>query len=240
MPLQKTSVLVVDDDVYMLRIIQRILETEGYQVVTAGSGEAGICAFGGENPDLVLLDIILPDIDGYTVCQRIRELSRVPIIMITALNTTDEKIRGFNAGADDFVTKPFSYGELVARVKAVLRRTNSWDEPPDKPAFRSFDLVVDFTAHSATLRGQRVDLTATEYRLLSCLAQNADRVLTPDQILGKVWGEEYTGETHLLQVNIGRLRNKLGDNASNPGYIETKSGIGYMLRTSNAGGGVAE
>ena len=229
MPVRKTSVLVVDDDVYMLRMMQRILELEDYQVLTVSNGEAAVSVFDGESPDLVLLDIGLPDIDGYTVCQRIREFLQVPIIMVTAKNSPEEKIQGLDAGADDYVTKPFSSKELVARVKAVLRRTKLWDDRPEEVAFRSNSLMVDFSAHRVTVSGQEVDLTATEYRLLSYLAHNANRVVTPDQILEKVWSEEYIGEMHLLQVNIARLRQKLGDDARNPSYVVTKSGIGYMM-----------
>lgn len=227
-PLRKSSVLVVDDDVHMLRMIERILKLEDYRVLTASSGEGALNVFYEENPDLVLLDIMLPDLDGYTVCQRIREFSRLPIIMVTAKNNPDEKTQGLSAGADDYVTKPFYSKELVARVMAVLRRTKFWDEHPE-PVFQSSDLVVDFSRHRVTLSSQEVDLTATEYRLLSYLASNAEQVVTPDQILERVWGEEYVGETHLLQVNIARLRQKLGDDAKNPKYILTKSGIGYMM-----------
>jgi DNA-binding response OmpR family regulator len=166
--------------------------------------------------------------DGYTVCERIREFSQVPIIMVTAKGNDEETVKGLDAGADDYVTKPFSSKELAARVKAALRRTTLWDEHPE-PAFSSNDLVIDFARHRVTVGSQEVNLTAIEYKLLSYLARNASRILTPDQILVTVWGEEYAGETHLLQVSIARLRQKLGDNARNPRYILTRPGIGYMM-----------
>jgi DNA-binding response OmpR family regulator len=225
---KKASVLVVDDDIRILRMMQRILELEGYRVLTASNGETALDIFVSEAPDLVLLDIMMPGMDGYTVCQRIREFSEAPIIIITAKGNVEEKVKGLNTGADDYVTKPFSSQELVARVMAVLRRARSWDERPE-PAFHYDDLIVDFAHHRVTLAGQEVNLSATEYRLLSYLARNAGRVVTPDQILEKVWGEEYAGETHLLQVTIARLRQKLGDDAKNPKYILTKHGIGYMM-----------
>ena len=228
MPSMKTSLLVVDDDVRILRMMQRILELEGYRVLTASSGEAALDIFDEKTPDLVLLDIMMPNMDGYTVCRRIREFSQTPIIMVTGKDNDEEKVQGLDAGADDYVTKPFSAKELGARVRAVLRRTKLWDERP-KPAFHSDDLVVDFARHRVTLSGQEVNLTATEYRLLSYLARNADRVVTPDQILGQVWGEEYVGEFHLLQVNIARLRQKLNDDTKNPRYILTRPGIGYTM-----------
>lgn len=228
MPSRKASLLVVDDDIRILRMMQRMLELEGYRALTASSGEAALSIFDEQTPDLLLLDIVMPSMDGYTVCRRIREFSQIPIIMVTAKDDDEEKVQGLDAGADDYVTKPFSARELGARVRAVLRRTKLWDERPE-PAFYSDNLVVDFARHRVTLGGQEVNLTATEYRLLSYLARNAGRVVTPDQILGQVWGKEYIGAMHLLQVNIARLRQKLGDDARNPRYILTRPGIGYTM-----------
>ena len=229
MPLRKVSVLVVDDDIRILRMLQRMLELEGYQVLTASNGVAALDIFDEKTPELVLLDIMLPGMDGYTVCRNIREFSQIPIIMITGKGNEEEKIQGLDAGADDYVTKPFSSNELVARVRAVLRRTRLWDEHPE-PAFSFQDLVIDFVRHRVTAGSQEVNLTATEYSLLAYLVHNAGRVVTPDQIIQAVWGEEYIGEAHLLQVNMARLRQKLKDDARNPKYILTKSGIGYMMQ----------
>ncbi len=229
MPSKKVSVLVVDDDIRILHMLQRMLELEGYHVLTASSGETALSMFDKETPDIVLLDIMMPDVDGYTVCRRIREFSQIPIIMITAKGNDEEKVQGLDAGADDYVTKPFSASELAARVRAVLRRTTVWDEHPE-PAFCSYDLVIDFAQHRVTLSGHEVNLTATEYKLLSYLARNAERVVTPDQILERVWGEDYIGETHILQVNMARLRRKLNDDSRNPTYILTRPGIGYMIK----------
>ncbi len=235
MPSRKVSALIIDDDVRMLRMMQRILELEGYRVRTASGGEAALDVFDEENPDLVLLDIIMPGMDGYAVCQNIREFSQVPIIMVTARGNNEEKVTGLDTGADDYITKPFSANELVARVRAVLRRTKLWDEHPE-PSFHSGDLVIDFARRRVTLDGQEVNLTATEYRILSYLARNVDRIVTPDQILQRVWDQEYTGETHLLQVNVARLRQKLRDNPRNPRYILTRSGIGYMMQKNLTAG----
>jgi len=228
MPSRKTAVLVVDDDPRILRMAQRILELEGYRVLKAINSTAAFDILEEEAPALILLDIMMPGMDGYTVCQRIREFSQVPIIMVTARGSDEEKVKGLDIGADDYVTKPFSAGELVARVKAVLRRSKFWDVPLE-PALHCHDLVIDFARHVVTLEGQEVNLTATEYRLLSYLARNAGRVVTPDQVVEQVWGEEYLGETHLLQVNMARLRQKLGDKARNSRYILTRPGIGYMM-----------
>ena len=232
MPSRKALVLVVDDDARMLRMMARILELEGYRVLTASDGEAALEVFDGETPDLVLLDIMMPGMDGYAVCRRISEFSQTPIIMVTAKDSDDEKVQGLDAGADDYVSKPFSSNELAARVRAVLRRTRLWDERPE-PALHSRDLTIDFSRHRVTLGGDEVDLTATEYRLLSYLAHNAGRLVTPDQILEAVWGEEYAGEYHLLRVNIGRLRRKLNDDSKDPRFIVTKINIGYMFLKSD-------
>lgn len=225
---RKTSVLVVDDDARMLRMMQQILELENYRVLRAHDGESAINAFDEETPALVLLDIMMPDIDGYTVCQRIREFSQVPIIMVTAKNDDMEKIEGLDAGADDYITKPFSSGELAARVRAALRRATFMHECYES-IFSCRNLIVDFVRQRVALNGDELYLTATEYRLLCCLAQNAGRVLTPEQILERVWGDCYLDATHMVQVYIARLRKKLRDDARNPRYIITRSGIGYMM-----------
>lgn len=232
MPPRRVSVLVVDDDVHILRMMQHILELEGHRVLTASDGKTALGTLSEETPDMVLLDIMLPDMNGYVVCQRIREFSQVPIIMVTAKGDDEEKVAGLDAGADDYVAKPFSAKELVARVRAILRRSQLWDESP-APAFCFHDLVIDFAGHRVIRGSQEVQLSATEYKLLSYLARNAGRVLTPNQILEKVWGREYSDEPHLLQVNMARLRQKLGDGAKNPRFILTRPGIGYMMMKAN-------
>jgi len=181
-----------------------------------------------EAPDLVLLDVTMPEMDGYSVCRRIREFSRVPIIMVTARGDDNEKVAGLDAGADDFVTKPFSYRELTARARAVLRRTGAWEEQHEA-SFVWQGLCVDFAANRVTLDGCPLALTATEHKLLCYLARNARRIVTPDQILEKVWGEGYRGDHHLLQVNMARLRQRLNDDGRHPRYIKTAHGIGYTI-----------
>ena len=228
MTVKKETVLVVDDDIHILRLMQRILGEDGYRVLTAGDGKAALNVFEDETPDVVLLDVMMPGMNGYTVCQRIREFSPVPVIMVTAMTNPREKVEGLDAGADDYVTKPFSPRELIARVRAVLRRASLW-EKRSEPLSRFGDLEIDFARHRVTLDAQEVNPTATEYALLSCLARNAGRVLTPDQILEKVWGEDYVGESHLLQVNVTRLRQKIKDDAREPRYIFTRPGIGYAM-----------
>ena len=224
---KKTLILVVDD-IRMLRMMKRMLELENFQTITANNGEAALIVFEKENPDLVLLDIMMPDMNGYTVCQHIREFSEVPIIMVTAMGDDKQKVEGLDIGADDYVTKPFSASELAARVRAILRRSGSQERQANS-LFRYKDLVIDYTSNRVSVQDQELILTSTEYRLLSYISQNAGRVVTPDQLLNKVWGEAYLGAPHLLQVNIARLRKKLGDDARNPIYILTRPGIGYIM-----------
>jgi DNA-binding response OmpR family regulator len=225
--MKRTRILVVDDDLSITQFLRANLETRGYEVKVAMDGAEALHTFEMELPDLVILDIRMPKMDGFEVCRRIREWSQTPIIMLTARGEEEDKVKGFDLGADDYITKPFSKDELVARVKAVLRRT-MWDERPE-PAFQSGNLMVDFAQHRVILSGQDVKLTATEYKLLSYLARNAGRWVTAHQILEAVWGEEYIGEDHVLAVTIARLRQKLGDDPKEPSFIATRVSIGYML-----------
>lgn len=228
MPVGKANILVVDDEMRTLRMIKHMLELEGYQVITAINGATALNAFELEAPDLVLLDILIPSPDGVEVCRRIREYSQVPIIIVTCKDSEMDKIEGLDAGADDYITKPFTAGELTARVRAALRRTRLWDERP-APAFQLDDLEIDFTSHRVTVGGKEKRLTATEYRLLSYLAQNHGCILTQDAILTHVWGEGYYKEIHLLQATVARLRRDLGDDPRNPKYILTRPGMGYIM-----------
>jgi DNA-binding response OmpR family regulator len=228
MPKTKELILVVDDDIRILRMMKRMLELEDFEVLTADCGESALKTFDKDTPNLVLLDIMMPDMDGYEVCRRIREFSQVPIIFVTARGEDKEKVEGLNVGADDYVTKPFSAGELAARLRAVLRRSSEQVKPQES-VFRYKNLVIDFTSRLVTMNNQELKLTSTEYKMLSYIALNAGRVITPDQLLNNVWGEEYIGAAHLLQVNIARLRKKMSDDAKNPEYILTRPGIGYIM-----------
>lgn len=222
------TILAVDDDVYILRMLKRLMEGEGFAVITASNGDEALAIYSELDPDLMLLDITMPMMSGITVCECIREFSHVPIIMLTARGSVDDIALGLKSGADDYVVKPFSNKELVARIKANLRRSRAW-ERKDTPVFRLDDLAVDFAASKVTVAGNEIDLTATEYRIISYLAQNAGRILTPDQILAEIWGESYCGESHILQVNIARLRKKIEKDQNEPVYILTRPGIGYMM-----------
>ncbi|MFH1775334.1 MAG: response regulator transcription factor [Chloroflexota bacterium] len=229
MTLRRISALVVNNDILQLRTLRRILELEGYRVLAARNGEGALAVLKHENPDLVLLDVILPDRDGYTICRHMRQFSPVPILLISAKTDDQEMVKGLESGADDYIIKPFSVKELTARIKAVLRRTALWDDRLESTCHIR-DLAVDFTSQRVTLANEEIDLTATEYRILSYLAQNAGRVLATDQIIDRIWGSRYCGDNHLLQVNIARLRKKIKDDSRNPKYISTRRGTGYIIR----------
>jgi DNA-binding response OmpR family regulator len=218
----------------LLRLIARNLQFEGYDVLTASDGKQALELVEQHAPDLVLLDVMMPKMDGFTVCHRVREFSSVPIIILTARGQDQDKVRGLDLGADDYLTKPFSIEELTARVRAVLRRAQ-FATNEQTHAMRTTttigDLTIDYAQHIVRMAGEEVALTPIEYRILAYLAQNAGRVVTQDLLLEHVWGAEYVGEGHMLQVNINRLRRKLEPDPSDPRYILTKVGIGYLLAT---------
>ena len=234
MPAKKTTIVVADDDPQLLRLVMRNLEFEDYEPIAAADGQQALEAIERHQPDLALLDVMMPRLDGFTVCERVREFSSVPIIILTARGQDQDKIHGFDVGADDYLTKPFNVDELLARVRAVLRRSQAVGahEGAGAGAGAAFDLGalrLDFVQRLATLDGQELALTPIEYRLLAYLAQNAGRVVTQDLLLEHVWGPEYAGESHLLQVNVNRLRRKLEPEGSEHRFIRTKVGIGYQL-----------
>ncbi len=230
MPAKKTTILTADDDPQILRLVTRNLELDGYDVIAVSDGQAALEQIEAHTPDLVLLDIMMPRMDGFTVTQRVREFSAVPIMLLTARGQDQDKIHGLDLGADDYLTKPFSVEELLARVRAVLRRAQFAADAHGLSATTTVgELTIDYAQHLVTVRGQEVSLTPTEYRILAYLAQNAGRVITQDLLLEQVWGTDYLGESHMLQVNINRLRRKIEDDHTHPRYLLTKVGIGYLL-----------
>jgi DNA-binding response OmpR family regulator len=230
MPAKKTTILTADDDPQILRLVARNLQLDGYEVIAVADGQAALEQIEAHAPDLVLLDIMMPRMDGFTLTQRVREFSSVPIILLTARGQDRDKIHGLDLGADDYLTKPFSVEELLARVRAVMRRAQyATDAHAMSATTTTGELTIDYTQHLVTMRGREVTLTPTEYRILAYLAQNAGRVITQDLLLEQVWGPEYTGESHMLQVNVNRLRRKIEDDHTRPRYILTKVGVGYLL-----------
>jgi DNA-binding response OmpR family regulator len=232
MSAKKTRILVADDDPQLLRLVTRNLQLEGYDVVAVSDGQQALEQIEATAPDLALLDVMMPRLDGFSVCERVREFSSLPIIMVTARGQDQDKVRGLDLGADDYLTKPFSVDELLARVRAVLRRAQ-FSGAESALGLRTIasvgELSVDYAQHLVRLRDEEVSLTPTEYRMLAYLMQNAGRVVTQDMLLEHVWGPEYIGESHMLQVNINRLRRKIELDIAHPHYILTKVGVGYLL-----------
>ena len=224
-------ILVVDDEPDVVESVRLgfTLQWREVDVLGAGTGDAALDVVEREHPDIVLLDIGLPDMDGFEVIRQIRAFSDVPVVMLTARDDAMDKVKGLELGADDYITKPFNHLELMARVKAVLRRHDMPAPTTRSPSFRSGDLEVDFAAHEARLKGIRLDLTPTEYKLLYHLVRNAGHVLQHGTLLAKVWGREYVDEVDYIRVYIRRLRDKLGDDPDDPRYIQTERGLGYRF-----------
>lgn len=219
-------ILIVDDERPIRRFLSTLL-SEQYTVLEASNGEEAIHAVASEHPEIIILDLGLPDIDGVEVTRRLREWTSIPIIIISVREQENEKIAALDAGADDYLTKPFGAGELMARLRVALRRSN---QEPNEPIFRTGNLTLDLTHRIVTLDDQAVTLTPNEYDLLRTLAKHAGKVLTHHQLLRAVWGTGYESETHILQVNISNLRRKIETDPARPAYIVTEPGVGYRLK----------
>lgn len=225
-------VLVVDDDKNLLRLLDESLTTAGYDVLTAANGLDGVRALYGGRPDIMVLDVMMPRMDGWTTLTRVREMSDVPVIMLTARDAESDRLRGFELGVDDYVTKPFSLRELNARVRAVLSRAARATVEPVRPPLAVGDLVVDFGSRRVMKRGEAVPLTPTEYRLLAALAEQPGRTVGHEQLLERVWGPEYADEPGYVKRYVWYLRQKIEDDPSEPRYVETVRGFGYRLRAT--------
>jgi two-component system KDP operon response regulator KdpE len=224
------KLLIIDDDQTLLRALELYLDERGYQVFTAIGGREGLRQFYDARPDLVILDIMMPRMDGWEVLERIREMSDVPVIILTARGQEDDRVRGLSRGADDYVAKPFSMRELAARIGAVLRRPRSVQElGQEKVIFADDYMVIDAERMEVRCGAERVDLTPTEQRLLFFLVRNQDRLLTPRQILTNVWGFEYADETAYVRLYIWRLRQKIEPVPNEPRYVLTEHGLGYRF-----------
>jgi two-component system KDP operon response regulator KdpE len=228
--MRPAKILVVDDEPHLVKLVRSNLEAQRYKVLTAMDGLSALAMVEKEGIDLVILDIMLPGMDGFEVLQKIREFSSVPVIMLTAKDQDVDVVRGLRSGADDYVKKPFSVHELLARVEAVLRRAAADDEVQTRPPFVCDDFVMDFQRRRVTVRGRDIKLGPTEYKLLAQLVQNAGRVMLHADLLRKVWGPEYGNETEYLRVYVSYLRNKIEDDPANPKYILTEHGVGYMFK----------
>ena len=225
------TVLIVDDEEHILELIKFNLEREGYNVLLCDNGEECIYIIKNNVIDLVILDLMLPGIDGIEVCKRIRrmeEYEKLPVIMLTAKSEETDRILGLELGADDYITKPFSVRELIARIKAVLRRSESKQESREK-TINVKDLIIDIEKHIVTINNIQIELTLKEFELLKILAENRGKVLSRNFLLDEIWGYEYFGETRTVDVHIRHLRKKIGDDESNK-YIETIRGVGNKMK----------
>lgn len=228
--MRPAKILVIDDEPHLVKLVRSNLEAQHYRVITAMDGPSGLAMAEKEGPDLIILDIMLPGMDGFDVLQKIREFSAVPVVTLTAKDQEVDVVKGLHLGADDYIRKPFSVHELLARVEAVLRRAAPSEDVMTRPPFVCDDFVMDFQQRRVTVRGNEVKLGPTEYKLLTQLVRNAGRVMLHADLLRKVWGPEYGGETEYLRVYISYLRNKIEQDPAKPRYILTEHGVGYMFK----------
>lgn len=225
-----TQVLIVEDEVSFSDALSFMLRKEGFDVVVAGDGNTGLEIFSRQGADIVLLDVMLPGISGTEVCRQLRQVSKVPIIMLTAKDGEIDKVVGLELGADDYVTKPFSSRELVARVRAVLRRQSAIDDAePSTSELKSGPVVMDVDRHIVLVNGEEVKLPLKEFELLELLLRNAGRVLTRTQLIDRIWGSNYVGDTKTLDVHVKRIRSKIEPDPAHPRYLETVRGLGYKF-----------
>jgi DNA-binding response OmpR family regulator len=231
-PPEKATILVVDDEPKIARLIRTALPSDQYEVLQAADGAVGVEMVESERPDLVLLDVMMPGMSGMETCKRIRELSDVPIIMLTARHGESDRVTGLNLGADDFVPKPFSPAELEARIRAVLRRARP--DPTPAPAYDDGTLQIDFDRRSVTLNREPVRLTRTELRLLEVLARDPGRVFLHSELRDRVWGDDYSASSEQLRTYVRYLRRKIEPEPARPRYLLTRPGVGYVFRAPTA------
>jgi two-component system, OmpR family, KDP operon response regulator KdpE len=232
--MDKKSILIVDDDPAILRLLSTNLKARGYEIFTATDGEESLEAVQKDFIDLIILDLMMPKIDGVEVCRRIREWSDVPIIILSARGDENDKVKCLDLGADDYLTKPFGIAELMARIKTAFRHRGDPTVAPAQSTFTCDGLEINFAKRRVTVNGKEITLTPTEFALLQHLAVNSDKVLTHNMLLQSVWGNEYSSEKEYLRVFVGRLRRKLEPDPKNPKYIQTIPGVGYHMASAAA------
>jgi DNA-binding response OmpR family regulator len=225
------TILIIDDDADLLYLASHIFQAAGARAITASSEMEGMSKLFTYHPDLIIQDVVLPQANGFEICRRIRQVSDVPVIMLTALNTEQDMLQGLDAGADDFLSKPFNSDILIARAKAVLRRSVHQDGMAKAFKYNDGNLSIDIENHHVLVNEELIKLTPVEFRLLVYLARNAGKVLTFNQILSDVWGEEYQGSMEYVHIYISHLRKKLGENTRNPNYFLTVRGVGYIFES---------
>jgi len=227
--MKKTTILIIDDEPKIIRFVKTSLSLAGYDIITAESGRQALETFERNKVDLIILDLGLPDLDGFEVLREIRTFSIVPIVILTARDDEQDKVRGLELGADDYLTKPFGTSELEARIAAVLRRVEWSPQQTDMSEFTLNDLHVDFRRRRVQIREEDVHLTPTEYELLRVLIQHSGQVMLHSDLLAQVWGQEYRNDLAILRVNVSRLRQKLEEDPRKPSYILTVPGVGYTI-----------
>jgi len=227
-----SRILVIDDEPNLRHTVSYALKQEGYEVVSAGDGEEGLGLFASAAPDLVILDVMLPKLDGFEVCRRIRKSSRVPVLMLTARDTELDKVVGLEIGADDYLVKPFSMRELIARVRAMLRRTAPVADAAAPPRIERGGLDIDTAKHRVTRDGQEVTLRPKEFDLLVALARSPGQVFSREQLLNSVWGLDHAGDSRTVDTHVKNLREQLGEDVDAPRWIETLRGVGYRFKES--------
>lgn len=227
---EKATVLLIEDEPQMRRFLKITLQGHGYRLMEAQSGQEGLTEVATRNPEIVLLDLGLPDMDGLEVTKRIREWSRVPIIVLSARDQEDDKIRALDAGADDYLTKPFGAGELMARIRVALRHLTIKHSEGEDPVFTLASLKVDFSKRQVFREGKEVHVTPIEYKLLSILIRHAGKVITHNQLMKEVWGPGYADQTHYLRIYMAQLRHKLEVDPARPRFFINEPGVGYRLR----------
>lgn len=225
------TVLIIDDDADLLNLASHVFQSAGAQAITASREMEGMSKLFTHHPDLVILDVMLPPENGYEICRRIRQVSDVPLIFLTSLNQEQDMLQGLEAGADDFLSKPFNADILLARARAVLRRSGHQNGKPATFKYNDGNLSIDIENHHVLIKGKLIKLTRVEFRLLVYLARNAGKVLTSNQILSAVWGDEYRGSIEYVHIYISHLRRKLEDNSKSPRYFMTVHGVGYIFES---------
>jgi two-component system KDP operon response regulator KdpE len=224
---KKLRILVVDDEEAIRRFLHVTLNSQGYEIVEAASGQEALSSVSSQQPELIILDLALPDIDGVEVTRRLRQWTQIPIIILSVRGSENDKIAALDAGAEDYLTKPFSAGELLARIRVACRHQSRLSA---EPVLVSGELTIDLANRVVKVSGHEIQLTPTEYEILRILVNHAGRVITHRQLLAEVWGEQYRDELHMLHVNISNLRRKIEPESSRPRYIITESGVGYRFR----------
>ena len=229
----RERILLIEDDVEFLNLTQTWLQNAGYEVLAAEDGVEGMRRVYSSRPNLVLLDANIPKMDGWEVCRRIRDMSEIPVLMVTVNGQKGDRLKGFGAGADDYVTKPVDFHELIARVQAVLRRTGTTISEEGPGTFHNGEIEIEWKSHQVWVRGERVKLSPTEYKILSCLIKNRGWIVTHEQLLEKAWGPNYIGDKSFVKLYIRYLRQKIEADPRNPQIIMTERGVGYYFAMQN-------